>query len=153
MKSASRIEELVTQLAKPIVTSEGMELVDVEYVREAGEWFLRIYLDKEGGVSIDDCTLVSERLGRELDAIDPIPQSYILEVSSSGEKPLRKEEDFTRFAGRRVLINTYTVVDGRKSLEGYLEGLENNEVKVNVDGKVLRVPREKISKARLVVEV
>ena len=147
-----RIERIVFDLAEPVVRDRGCDLLDVQYLREAGEWFLRVYIDKPGGVSIDDCGSISEELGRRLDKADPIPQSYILEVSSSGEKPLRKDEEFNRFAGRTVLVNTFSPVDGRKEFQGRLVGLVDGNVRLEVGGAVTDIPRDKVSKARLVVE-
>ncbi|HHY46687.1 MAG TPA: ribosome maturation factor RimP [Firmicutes bacterium] len=151
MKS-DKIEKIVFDLAEPVARDRGCELVDVQYLREAGEWFLRVYIDKPGGVSIDDCGAISEELGRRLDRVDPIPHSYILEVSSSGEKPLRKDEEFDKFAGRMVLINTFSPIDGKKVFQGRLAGLVDGKVKINVEGAAVDIPRDKISKARLVVE-
>ncbi|HHY99167.1 MAG TPA: ribosome maturation factor RimP [Firmicutes bacterium] len=147
-----KIERIVSDLAAPIVEDQGLELVDVLYVKEAGEWLLRIYVDKPGGVSIDDCTKISEEVGRKLDSLDPIPQSYILEVSSSGEKPLRKEEEFDKYKGRMVAINTFSQIGGRKEFIGHLLGLADGNVRVDVDGLVVDIPKDRISKARLVVE-
>lgn len=136
-----------------MMEGKGIDLVDVEYAREGGQWYLRVYIDRPGGVSMDDCTWVNEELGRQLDRLDPIPQSYVLEVSSSGEKPLRRDGDYERFRGRRVLVSTYAPIAGRKSFEGTLLGLEDGKVRLDVDGEVVDVPRDRISHARLVVEV
>lgn len=145
------LEELVSELALPIAKERGVELAGVEFAREGGEHYLRVYIDSAQGVYIDDCTYVSERLSKKLDEVDPIPYSYYLEVSSSGEMPLRKEADFVRFAGRYALINTYKEVAGRKSFQGTLLGLEGGNVMVDVDGEVMSIPLSAVSKARLSV--
>ncbi|MGE5588507.1 MAG: ribosome maturation factor RimP [Clostridia bacterium] len=147
------IENLVTEILRPMMDGKGIDLVDVEYVREGGQWYLRVYIDRPEGVSMDDCEWVNNELGRKLDELDPIPQSYVLEVSSSGEKPLRREGDYERFRGRMVLVNTYAPVDGRKSFEGRLLGMVDGKVRLDMEGRTVEVPREKISHARLVVEI
>lgn len=147
------VEELVTTMLRPMVEGKGIDLVDVEYAKEGGHRYLRVYIDRPEGVSMDDCTWVNEELGRKLDDLDPIPQSYVLEVSSSGEKPLRREEEYDRFRGRRVLVNTYAPIDGRKSFEGTLLGIDGGKVKISLEGHIVEVPHDKISNARLVVEI
>jgi len=150
---AQDVENLVTEILRPMLDGKGIELVDVEYVREGGQWYLRVYIDRPEGVSMDDCEWLNNELGAKLDELDPIPQSYVLEVSSSGEKPLRRESDYERFRGRMVLITTYAPVDGRKSLEGRLLGVADGKVRLDTGERTVEVPREKISHARLVVEV
>lgn len=150
---AQDIENLVTEILRPMLDGRGIDLVDVEYVREGGQWYLRVYIDRPEGVSMDDCEWVNNELGRKLDELDPIPQSYVLEVSSSGEKPLRRESDYERFRGRTVLVTAYAPVDGRKSFEGRLLGMADGKVRLDLDGRTVEVPREKISHARLVVEI
>jgi len=147
------IEHLVTEILRPMMDGRGIDLVDVEYVREGGQWYLRVYIDRPEGVSMDDCEWVNNELGRKLDELDPIPQSYVLEVSSSGEKPLRRDADYERFRGRTVLVTTYAPVEGRKSFEGRLLGMADGKVRLDLDGRTVEVPREKISHARLVVEI
>lgn len=147
------VEDLVCAMLNKIVEGKDIEIVDVMFDKEGGQWLLRVYIDRPEGVSMDDCTFVNETLGRELDALDPIPHGYILEVSSSGEKPLRKESDYTRFCGRQVLVNTYVPINGMKSLEGKLLGLVDDVVKLEIHGKLVDIPMSKVSQARLVVEI
>ena len=110
----SKVTEVTAALAAPIVQAQGCSLWDVEYVREAGTWFLRVYIDKEGGVSIDDCEAVSRPLSDALDEADPIEGSYTLEVSSAGaDRPLRKPEHFAAFLGSEVEVRLYRPVEGR----------------------------------------
>ncbi|NLS44938.1 MAG: ribosome maturation factor RimP [Firmicutes bacterium] len=147
------IEAMVTTMLEKIVEDVDIEIVDVIFDREGGQWFLRVYICRPEGISIDHCTFINEALGKELDSLDPIPHSYILEVSSSGEKPLRKESDYIRFRGRRVLINTYAPINGKKSLEGRLLGLEDDTIKLDINGEHVHIPFDKVSRARLVVEI
>ena len=125
----SKVTDLVAELARPVVEAQGCELWDVEYVREAGEWFLRVYIDKEGGVSIDDCEAVSRTLDPLLDEADPIESSYNFEVSSAGvERALKRPSDFQRFLGAHIAVKLYSAVDGQKEYLGYLRGYEAGAV-------------------------
>ena len=119
----SKIAEKVAELARPVVEEEGCRLWDVEFVREAGERYLRLYIDKAGGVSIDDCERISRRLDPLLDEADPIPESYVFEVSSAGaERVLKRPSDFEEFIGSFVEVKLYQPVNGRKAVVGTLEG-------------------------------
>ncbi len=127
----SKITDTVSALAAPIVEKQGCELWDVEFVREAGEWFLRVYIDKEGGVSIDDCEAVSRALDPLLDEADPIEQSYTFEVSSAGlERALKRPTDFQRFMGSLVAVKLYKAADGAKEYVGTLRGYDGGAVTV-----------------------
>lgn len=131
--SKSKITEIVETLAKPIVENLGLELVDVEYVREGTNWYLRVYIDKDGGVTLDDCEAVNGPLGEKLDEVDPIPQSYIFEVSSPGaERPFKKPEDYQKAIGNMVHIKFFKPVDGRKTAEGILQAYDNANKTVSV---------------------
>ena len=121
-----KVTELVAELAAPAVAEQGCTLWDVEYVREAGQWYLRLYLDKDGGVNILDCEAVSRKVSDLLDQADPIEGSYTFEVSSAGaERPLKRPSDFERFLGSPVLVKTYKPKDGRKEFAGVLAGYDN----------------------------
>ena len=134
----SRITEEVSRLAKPVVEEEGCSLWDVEYVREAGTRYLRIYIDKEGGVSIDDCERISRRLDPMLDEADPIAESYVFEVGSAGaERELKRPSDFEQFMGSEVEVRLYQPVDGQKAYVGTLSGYDGQAVTVTV-GKTAR---------------
>lgn len=154
----SKITEEVEQLAVPITEELGLELVDVEFVKEGRDWFLRVYVDTpEGNIDIDQCAAVSEKLSEELDRTDPIPQNYFLEVSSPGaERPLKKEEDFEKAVGQYVFIKTYEPIDGQKEFEGYLLGYGPDRAKVEVRVKTRKVLVEidtsKIAFARLAID-
>ena len=109
----AKVTDVVAQLAAPVVEQAGCSLWDVEYVKEAGEWFLRVYIDKEGGVSIDDCEAVSRAVDPVLDEKDPIPESYRFEVCSAGlERQLKRPSDFERYLGEPVLVKLYRPRDG-----------------------------------------
>jgi ribosome maturation factor RimP len=146
-------EDLVSAMLDEIVEGTHIEIVDVMFDKEGGHWFLRVYIHCPDGVSMDDCTYINETLGKKLDDLDPIPHSYVLEVSSSGEKPLRKESDYVRFRGRKVLVNTYVPINGMKSLEGKLLGLVDDTIQLEIHGETVDIPMSRVSQARLVVEI
>ncbi|MBI2873863.1 MAG: ribosome maturation factor RimP [Firmicutes bacterium] len=143
----------VHDLAEPIGTRLGLEIVEVDYVKEEGTWKLRLYLDKEGGITLDDCETMSRELSVILDQADPIPNRYQLEVSSPGaERPLKRDEDFVRFRGRFARVTTYRAVEGRKVFEGVLHGLADGKIVLEDDeGRTHLVPREMVAKARLAI--
>ena len=131
----AKVTDVVAQLAQPIVEQAGCTLWDVEYVKEAGEWFLRVYIDKEGGVDINHCEAVSRPLSDLLDEADPIQGSYTFEVSSAGlDRPLKKPEHFAACAGQQVDVRFYRPVDGRKEYTGALVGCDGDG-NVTVDDK------------------
>ncbi|HEX5563393.1 MAG TPA: ribosome maturation factor RimP [Sporosarcina sp.] len=154
----SKITEEVEKLVSPIVNDLELELVDIEFVKEGRDWFLRVYVDTpEGNIDIEQCALVSERLSEELDRTDPIPQNYFLEVSSPGaERPLKKEEDFKKAVGQYVFIKTYEPINGMKEFEGYLlsYGPDAAEVEIRIKTRKLQVviDKEKIAFARLAID-
>lgn len=151
------ISERVRDLAEPVIEAEGMELVDVEYQREGARWVLRLYIDKPGGVGLDDCQNVSRLVDRLLDVEDPIAPSYSLEVSSPGlERPLKKREHYEKFAGRQVEIRTFGPIGDppRKNFKGRLLGMgEGDEIRVEIDGKTFEVPLDKVAKAHLALDL
>ena len=145
-----KAEEMVSLLAEGLAEELAVELVDVELVKEGSQWFLRIYIDKEGGMDLDTCEIFSRRLGEILDEDDPISQAYRLEVSSPGiERVLKKEKDFVRFSGQKVKINLFEAIDGKKQLIGLLMGIQDGKVKVEADEKVYELALAQISKANL----
>jgi ribosome maturation factor RimP len=152
------IADRVRRVVEPVLARDGYELVEVEWLRQAGRWTLRLYVDKQdGGFGIDDCQLVSRTVDPILDVEDFIEPAYDLEVSSPGlERPLRKPADFDRFAGRRAKVKTYGPVPEtapgsppRKHWTGALVGFRDGAVELDVDGVVHRVPHEQIAKAHL----
>ena len=148
----SKITERVFELAKPVVEEEGCSLWDVEYLREAGTWYLRIYIDKEGGVSIDDCERISRRLDPILDEADPIPESYVFEVGSAGaDRELKRPSDFVQFMDSEIEVKLYKPLDGSKSFVGRLAGYEEGTVVLDWRGKELRFAPAQIAQVRLYV--
>lgn len=127
----SKLTDRIAELARPIVEEEGCTLWDVEYVREGGSWYLRLLIDKDGGLGIDDCERISRRMDPILDEEDPIPDSYVFEVGSAGaERELKRPSDFTQFMGHEVEIRLYQPLEGRKSYVGTLEAYDNGTVTI-----------------------
>src|SRR3954452_23383981 len=152
----SKVTEIVEELAAPITSELGLELVEVEYVKEGKNWFLRVYIDSDAGVDIEDCGVVSERLSEKLDELDPIPHNYFLEVSSPGaERPLKKAKDFEKAIGKNVFIKTYEPIDGENNFEGTLVDFDGQhvtvEIKIKTRKKSIQIPFEKVASARLAV--
>ena len=133
MSKRELYEQKTEQLLTPIVDEYGFELVDVEYVKEGSTWYLRSYIDKPGGISIDDCEKVSRRLSDLLDQEDFIEDAYIMEVSSPGlGRPLKKEKDFRRSLGEEVEIRTYRMIDKQKEFTGILKDYDENTVTITL---------------------
>ncbi|WP_080839849.1 ribosome maturation factor RimP [Cohnella massiliensis] len=150
--SAPKIKSAVEELATPYLEENGFQLVDVEYVKEGGNWFLRVFVDKEGGIDIDDCSRISEYLSAKLDETDPIPDAYFLEVSSPGaERPLKKPEDVAKAVGRHVFITTYEPVDGAKEFEGRLDGFDGAMIRMTIGNRKQAIPYDKVASARLAI--
>lgn len=146
----SKISDKVEALARPVVEEEGCKLWSVEYVKEAGTWYLRIFIDKDGGVGIADCEAISRRLDPILDEADPIPESYVFEVGSAGaERELKRTSDFEQFIGSDVEVKLYQPYEGRKTLVGTLE--EYNDRYITVSGVELK--KEQIAQVRLHVTI
>jgi ribosome maturation factor RimP len=149
----AKVTDLVAQLAAPAVAAAGCEIWDVEYVREAGTWYLRLYLDKEGGVDILDCENVSRAVSDLLDKEDPIEGSYTFEVSSAGaERALKRPSDFEKFMGSPVTVKLYKAQDGRKEFAGTLAGYQDCDVTVTIGGKAVTFPKDTVALTRLRVE-
>jgi ribosome maturation factor RimP len=157
-RASARTAEVIGRvraLAQPILGEEGLELVEVEFRREAVGWILRVYMDRPGGVSLGDCQRVSEQLGDHLDVEDVIGHPYSLEVSSAGlDRPLTQDADFLRFAGKAARISTHEPVEGQRNFRGRLAGMDEGAVLVNLaDGRQARIPRALITRARLEIEL
>ena len=148
----------VQAIAEPLAVSMGYELVDVEYLREGPQWILRIYLDKQGGVNLDDCSEFSRALGPALDVDDVVGTAYALEVSSPGlERPLKKPKDFERFAGKKVQVKTFgPIANGsgkpQKNFQGTLIGLRGDQIALQAEGGPVAIPLSAVAKANLVIE-
>ena len=145
-----KLVDTVRSLAEPVAAQCGCEVWDVEYVREAGAWYLRVYIDKPGGVGIDDCEAVSRALDPVLDEADPVPGSYVFEVSSAGaERELKRPCDFERFIGEQVEVKHYQPIDGAKSHVGLLRGYDNGDVTVEVNGAERVFKKAQVAQVRL----
>ena len=148
-----KVTEIVWELAAPVAAENGCELWDVEYVREAGQWYLRLYLDKEGGIDILDCEAVSRRVSDLLDEVDPIEGSYMFEVSSAGaERPLKRPGDFEKFMGSPIFVKLYRPVNGLKEIPGILRGYEDGRVTVEAGKQTLTFEKSQVALVRLRVE-
>ncbi len=151
--SKNKILETVENLFKPLEGTDGLELVDIEFVKEGGSHYLRVFIDKPEGITLEDCQRVNDELSLGLDREDPISQSYILEVSSPGlNRPLKKEADYQRFTGREVKIKTFVPLEEQKVFKGTLKGLDQGTVLVETEQGIKAIPLEKIAKANLAFE-
>ena len=150
MSRREEYEQKTEAILTPIVESRGFELVDVEYVKEAGTWYLRIYIDKETGVSIDDCEAVSRVVSDLLDEADPIEGSYTFEVSSAGaDRVLKKPEHFAQFQGAEVEVRLYRARDGRKDFIGLLQSWQDGDVTLEVGGAPMVFTKQEVAQVRL----
>ena len=148
-----KVTELVTQLALPVVESCGCSLWDVEYVREGSEYFLRLYLDKEGGVDINDCEAVSRAMDPILDEADPISTSYHFEVCSAGlERTLKRPSDFARFMGSPITVKPYRPRNGMKEIPCVLRAYEDGRLTVEAGKETVRFEKSEVALVRLRVE-
>ena len=148
-----KVTELVAQLAKPVVEANGCSLWDVEYVREGSEYFLRLYLDKEGGVDINDCERISRAMDPILDEKDPIPTSYHFEVCSAGlERALKRPSNFERFLGSAVTVKLYRPRNGLKEIPCVLTGYEDGRITVTAGKETITFEKSEVALVRLRVE-
>jgi ribosome maturation factor RimP len=144
-----RVERFIT----PLLIDMGVELVEIQYQREGHGWVLRLFIDREGGVTMEDCAGVSREVSRYLEVEDPIEHAYHLEVSSPGlERPLKKENDFVRFVKRRARIKMREERNGQRVFIGTLQGVEDEAVLLHVDGRLQHFPLADIARARLILE-
>jgi len=143
---------MVEELVKPLADEMGYEMADIEFVKEGQNWYLRIYLDKDGGVTIDDCELFSKACEKLLDKKDPIEQAYIFEVSSPGlDRPLKKDSDFVKYAGSLVDIRLYSPKDGKKEFQGELKGLEDGNIVITENKTEVVFEKKSVASVRLAV--
>lgn len=153
MAETSFIIEEVRELLDPILEEMGFELVDVEYLTERGRWVLRVYLDKEGGITLDDCAEVSRELGALIDVKDFIPHQYVLEVSSPGlNRPLRKEKDFAGAVGKKIKVKTVVPINGRQNFTGYLQDFQEGKLYLEIDEGLVPISTHDVKRANLVYE-
>ena len=151
MSKREQYEKQTEELLEPIVTGFGFELVDVEYVKEAGTWYLRAYIDKPGGITVDDCEAVSRKFSDVLDEKDYIEDTYIFEVSSPGlGRPLKKEKDYIRSIGKDVEIRTYRAINRSKEFTGALKAYTDDTVTIETgDGEEMTFQKKEIALIRL----
>ena len=151
MSRKEEYEQKAEALLSPIVESNGFELVDVEYVKEAGNWYLRGYIDKPGGITVNDCETVSRAFSDKLDEDDFIEDSYIMEISSPGlDRPLKKEKDFARSLGEEVEVRTYRAIDRQKEFIGILKDYDKDTVTIEYeDGETMTFDKADIALIRL----
>ncbi|WP_117152420.1 ribosome maturation factor RimP [Paraliobacillus quinghaiensis] len=151
-----KVTEKTEQLVQPILEELNLQLVDIEFEKEGKNWFLRVFIDKPGGVDIEECGQVSEQLSEQLDADDPVTVPYYLEVSSPGaERPLKNKQDFINHIGHSIYVKLYEPINGAKSFEGVLKAFEDELVTIEVRDKARKkdttIPYQKIANARLAV--
>lgn len=151
MSKRETYEQKTEELLLPIVEEYRFELVDVEYVKEGSNWYLRAYIDKPGGITVDDCEVVSRRLSDLLDEKDFIEEAYILEVSSPGlGRPLKKDKDFARSIGEEVEIRTYKAIDHEKEFTGVLKSFDKDTIVIELeDNEIMNFARDNIALVRL----
>jgi ribosome maturation factor RimP len=147
------IIDRVRGIADPILLSEGMELVEIEYRREPRGWVLRLYIDKEEGITVDDCSRISREIERSLDVGDFILTPYTLEVSSPGlTRPLRNEKDFLKYRHRLIKVKTLEPVENRKKFKGKLLGISEHRIEIEVEDGVFEIPLSNVAKANLEID-
>ncbi len=150
----AKVTEMVEKLTEEFLEDKPMELVDVEFIKEGKHRYLRVYVDKEGGISLDDCKLISDYLNVKIDEKDPIKENYFLEVSSPGiERPLKKDRDYEKTIGKVVQAKLYSPIEGRKIVDGILKGYENDIVSIEIgEEEVMDIPKDKISLIKPVIQ-
>jgi ribosome maturation factor RimP len=147
------IKERVCALAEQVLADRNMELIDLEYRREGQGWVLRLYIDNENGITLDDCAQVSQEIGTLLDVEDIIGTPYSLEVSSPGlNRPLKKEKDFIKYRGRLIKVKTFDPIDNRRNFKGKLREIFDGGIGVEIDGEVIAIPLANVAKANLEYE-
>lgn len=153
MSRREEYEQKAEKLLAPIVEANGFELVDVEYVKEVGEWYLRGYIDKPGGITVNDCEVVSRAFSDKLDEHDFIEDSYIMEISSPGlDRPLKKDKDFERNIGKMVELRTYRPIEKQKEFCGVLAAYDGNSVTIEEEGESRTFDKKEIALIRLYIE-
>jgi ribosome maturation factor RimP len=147
------IVDRVRAIAGPVLSNEGIELVEIEYRREARGWVLRLFIDKEGGVTVDDCSRISQEVGRYLDVEDFILVPYTLEISSPGlTRPLKNEKDFVKYRNHWIRVKTFNPVQNRRQFKGKLIGVSENRIEMEVDGGVFQIPLSDVARANLEID-
>lgn len=140
----------VEKIVIPMIEELGYEFVDAEFVEEEGDWYLRIYIDNEEGITVEDCAIVSRPISEKLDEVDPIDRSYFFEVSSPGiNRIIKRDKDFERFKGCKVKITLLPTFEGKEFIDGILEGLEGNSILVQYNNKITKIDRENVKAVNL----
>ncbi len=149
----NKLTDVILALSAPVAEKLGLEIWDVEFVKEGGERYLRVYIDKTCGVSIDDCEAFSRAFDKVLDAEDPIAESYVFEVSSAGlERKLYRPSDFEKYMGESVCVKTFAPKDGKKEFVGKLSGYNDGDVTIECDGALQEFAKKEVASVRLYVE-
>ena len=150
-----RVVDIVKESIEAFIKENDLELIDIEFLKEGKDWYLRVYIDKEAGVSLDDCQLVSEYLSNKLDEMDPIEQSYYLEVSSPGlDRPLKTEKDFKRNINQLIEVSLYEPVNGKKIVEGELVEYKESTIAIKInENQMMVLERSNIAKAKPVLNI
>ncbi|MEK9628670.1 MAG: ribosome maturation factor RimP [Nitrospinota bacterium] len=147
------VAQSVAELIEPGILAKGLELVDVEFKKEGKNWVLRIFIDKEGGVNLDDCQKISRFAGDLIEVEDAVKPVYTLEVSSPGlNRVLKKEKDFIRFLEKKICVQCHAPLDGRKKFTGILKDFKEQTIHIEVDGQPFTIPFNRVAKANLVIE-
>lgn len=148
------IIDRVRVIAVPILSNEGMELVEIQYRREGRGWVLRLIIDKEGGVTVDDCSHISQEVGKSLDVEDFILVPYALEISSPGlTRPLKNERDFIKYQNHLIRVKTFDPIGNQRQFKGKLLGISEKRIEIEVDGGVYQIPLSNVAKANLEIEL
>ena len=147
------VTQSIMEMIEPVLLANGLELVDVEFKKEGKSWVLRIYIDKESGVTLDDCQKVSGLAGDLIEIEEIIDPNYTLEVSSPGlNRALQKEKDFIRFCGKKISVQCHAPLNGKKRFIGCLTNFENQSIHLEMDGQLHAIPLNRVAKANLIIE-
>jgi len=148
------VTQSVIELIEPGLLAKGLELVDVEFKKEGKNWVLRVFIDKEGGVTLEDCQKISSLVGDLIEVEEVIEPAYTMEVSSPGlNRVLKKEKDFIRFSGKKIGVQCHAPLNGRKKFTGILKDFKNQSIHLEVDGQLQIIPIHRVAKANLVIEI
>ena len=148
------VTQSVIELIEPGLLAKGLELVDVEFKKEGKNWVLRVFIDKEGGVTLEDCQKISSLVGDLIEVEEVIEPAYTMEVSSPGlNRVLKKEKDFIRFSGKKIGVQCHAPLNGRKKFIGILKDFKNQSIRLEVDGQLQIIPINRVAKANLVIEI
>jgi ribosome maturation factor RimP len=150
---SQEIKERVIALVGSLLSDQGMDLVDLEYRREGRGWVLRLYIDKEGGTTLEDCSRVSQEIGTTLDIEDFMVAPYTLEVSSPGlNRPLKSQKDFIKYRGQLIKVKTLDPIDHRRNFKGKLRGVSGEGIEMELDGGIITIPLANVAKANLEID-